>query len=333
MKVTAVAPTNIAFIKYWGARNLEAAIPFNPSISMTLTRCVSRCTAEHREDDSGPDEVLVRSPGGGLGRPAPEFARRIREHLSRIRGSFGRAGAFHVATENSFPSAAGLASSASGFAGLTLAATGALGIELDPAVLSSLARQSGSGSAARSVLGGYVEWPAGEGEERSYALPLAPATHWDLRNVIALVDSAPKPVSSREGHRRATTSPFFGRRQEILPSRLRTVREAIAARDLDRLGPLLEEEAIELHLVAMSSRPPILYWRPGTLRVLEAVRELRARGVAAWATMDAGPNVHVICPPDSEEQVARALNRLPEVEGLIRDRVGDGPQLVAEHLF
>ncbi len=333
-KTTVAAPANIAFVKYWGARNLDLALPMNSSISMTLDHCVSRCTVEVL--DGGHDEIWLSEPDGGFGTPAPDFTRRVVEHLDRVRAWAGRDEPFRVATRNTFPSAAGLASSASGFAALTLATVGALGRRDVPArELSDLARRSGSGSAARSVLGGYVEWPdpAGEQDESSYAVQLAEAAHWDLRDVIAVVEIGPKVVSSRDGHRLAHTSPYYTRRLDLLPERLRTVRSAIEARDLDLLGPILEAEAVDLHIIAMSSHPPIFYWSPGTVAVLRAVRELRQEGLAAWATLDAGANVHVICDTDSEDEVADRLEDLPAVGFVIRDGVGDGPEYDNTHLF
>jgi|HubBroStandDraft_3_1064219.scaffolds.fasta_scaffold01005_5 diphosphomevalonate decarboxylase len=330
-KKTIAAPANIAFIKYWGARDLDHALPQNSSISMTLERCVTQCTAEAISGDR--DEIWLAEQGGGFSSPEPDFVHRIEEHLDRIRRWAGRDERFRVATRNSFPSAAGLASSASGFAALTLAAAGALDRGDGPIEeLSRLARSSGSGSAARSVLGGYVEWPPGD-DETSYAIQLARADHWDLRDVIAVVEIGPKAVSSLDGHRRTLTSPYFRKRLELLPGRLERVREAIDQRDLGLLGPVLEEEAIDLHLIAMSSQPPIFYWAPGTLEVLRAVRELRQEGLHAWATMDAGANVHVICDPDSEEDVAERLEDLPSVGFVIQDSVGDGPESEEPHLF
>ncbi len=332
-KATATAPSNIAFIKYWGAKDLERAVPLAPSISMTLRRCRTRTTVEVEPGTAGRDEITILEEGGGA-RPAGDlFRERVTRHLSLLLRHAGVQGPCRVATSNSFPMAAGLASSASGFAALTLAAAKALGLDLSVEELSSLARLSGSGSAARSVLGGYVEWPAGDGEEKCHAVQLAPASHWDLRDVIAIVDEGPKGASSLEGHRRAPTSPHFQARLQILPERSQLVREAIARRDLAALGLILEEEAIELHLVAMSSRPPLHYWKPGSLRVLEAVRAMREDGAEAWATLDAGPNLHVICTPRWEEWVHRELSGLPEVRRVILDGVGDGPRFDAEHLF
>jgi len=307
-------------------------LPLNASISMTLDRCVTQCTAELIQGDQ--DEIWLAEAQGGFTAPETDFRRRIKLHLDRMRRWAGRDERFRVATRNTFPTAGGLASSASGFAALTLAAAGDLGRDDAPsAELSRLARISGSGSASRSVLGGYVEWPAGGDEQGSEAVQLAGAEHWDLRDVIAVVEIGPKSVPSLEGHRRAVTSPYFSRRLELLPERLAKVRRAIAERNLELLGPVLEEEAVDLHLVAMSSRPPIFYWAPGTVAVLRTVRELRQEGLAAWATMDAGANVHVICDADSEEDVAERLEGLSAVGFVIQDSVGSGPETDTEHLF
>jgi len=331
-KTTVDAPANIAFIKYWGAKDLDRALPLNTSISMTLENCCTRCTAEFL-DSGHADEVWISEPDGGFRKPPHEFETRVRAHLDRMRRWAGRQETFRIATRNSFPSAAGLASSASGFAALTLATAGALGKgDAAPDELSRLARESGSGSASRSVLGGFVEWPNGDGPS-SHGVEIAGADHWDLRDVIAVVEIGPKAVSSLEGHRRAHTSPYLAKRLEILPARIDRVRRAIAERDLSLLGPAIEEEAVDLHIIAMSSHPPIFYWSPGTVGVLRAVRELRQEGLQAYATIDAGANVHVICGPEAEDDVASRLDSLPVVGFVIRDSVGDGPESTSQHLF
>jgi len=328
---TIEAPANIAFVKYWGALDLDNAIPVNPSISMTLSRCVSRTSVQCLP--AGLADEIWLAEQGGLRPAAGAFAQRALDHLGTLRDWAGVDTAFRVATRNSFPAAAGMASSASGFAALTLAVVRALGRSPQIGELSELARRSGSGSAARSVMGGYVQWPAGPDPTRCRAEQIATAAHWDLRDIVALVQTGPKKVSSLEGHRRAPSSPHFARRQELLPDRLAVVREAIASRSIEHLGPVLERDAVELHLVGMSSRPPIFYWRPATLAVLECVRDLRDGGAEAYFTMDAGANVHVICPPEAEESVAVALAGVPGVEAVMRDRVGSGPRQIDESLL
>jgi len=336
-KITVSAPSNIAFVKYWGATDLQRALPINPSFSMTLTECTSRSTVELLPEGMSDEVFLVDGNGGRLAEAPEAFRGRIQAHLERLRAwgvEHGRPPyGFRVATRNSFPAAAGLASSASGFAALTCAVTRALGFELGLEELSDLARRSGSGSASRSILGGYVQWPTGDGEEGAYAHQVFPADHWDLADVIAVIETGPKRVSSLEGHRRAPSSPHFPRRLELLPGRLTAMRKAVEARDFDTFALLLEEEAIELHLIAMSSKPPVFYWQPGTVEVLAAVRAMRDEGVPAASTMDAGANVHVVCPGEATAGVAERLEGLTSVQRVIRDRVGPGPTALDEHFF
>ncbi|MCH7666371.1 MAG: diphosphomevalonate decarboxylase [Acidobacteria bacterium] len=337
-RATFVAPANIAFIKYWGIRDENKVIPYNSSISMTLSRCTSKCTVEF-DSARGADEIWFRQVGGDFEPAADAFARPVRRHLETLRSRAGVGGGCRVWTENSFPTGAGIASSASGFSALTLAASEAMGAPpKNAAEASVLARMSGSGSAARSVLGGYVLWPeslddsGGSSEQAEQAaVQIATAAHWDLRDVVAVVDSAPKAVSSRDGHRRAPSSPRFAPRLEELGARLLAVRDAIQRRDIEALGKTLETEAIDLHQVAMSSRPPIYYWKPGTLAVLWSIRSLRAEGVPVYATIDAGPNVHAICPAEFEERVAEAFGSMKEVESVLLDRVGTGPYETSDH--
>ena len=329
-KATVEAPANIALIKYWGARRFDPVVPQAPSLSMTLRACRTRTTVEFDPDGPGEDEILRVRDDGNLTAADDSFRAPVVRHLDRLRSRIDRSGSFRVATQNTFPRGAGLASSASGFAALTLATMQALGESIDRAQASDLARRSGSGSAARSIWGGFVQWPR-NGD--LCAAQIASADHWALCDLIAVVDTHPKEVSSREGHRRAASSPFFETRLDHLKDRLEAVHKALLDRDFDRLGPLVEREATELHLIAMSSRPPIHYWRPGTLAVLEAVRALRADGIAAHATMDAGPNVHVLCPPDAASEVADCLDSHPEVEMLIQDRAGPGPADDVSPLF
>ncbi|MEE2775183.1 MAG: diphosphomevalonate decarboxylase [Acidobacteriota bacterium] len=333
MKASFQAPSNIAFVKYWGARDLDLAIPNHPSISMTLEKCRSLCTVETQPYDGSADQVWLVDESGQRTDPGESFTRRVIAHLDRLRNHFGAQVRFTVGTRNTFPSAAGIASSASGFTALTLATLGALEREVSADELSLWARRSGSGSAARSTMGGYVEWPRGESEESCHAFELAPADHWDLRDVITIVQTAPKRVSSLDGHVAAPTSPHYERRLALVPRRLDQVRAAIHDRDLVALGPVIEEEFIEMHLVAMSSCPPVFYWSPATLAVLARVRELREDGLCGFATMDAGANVHVFCEPVEEPQIATALGETAGVDSVLRDGVGPGPSALAEPLI
>jgi diphosphomevalonate decarboxylase len=217
-----------------------------------------------------------------------------------------------VVTANNFPTGAGLASSASGFAALALAASRAAGQALDPAALSVLARQ-GSGSACRSIFGGFVAWDLGardDGED-DHARPLAPPEHWDVRMVVAVVAGGPKAVGSTAGMERSrTTSPLWAAWRSMSPGLVQRGIEAVASRDLEALGTVMEQSTFAMHATMQTATPPLLYWQPATVAVLQAVFGLRRAGVGAWATMDAGPQVKVLCEAADAERVARTIGPL-----------------------
>lgn len=238
-------------------------------------------------------------------------ARRVIELLERVREAAGMRMFARVVSENQFPTAAGLASSASGFAALAAAAVGAAGLRWDDAQLSRLARQS-SASAARSIFGGFVELPKGRPGQRSLAAkPLFPRSHWDVRMVLALTAKGKKKVGSTTGMERSRkTSPFYDAWIEAAPTYSRRIKNALRRKDLDRLGQAMEQSTFAFHACAMASDPAILYWQPGTLAALATVRRLREeRAISAFATMDAGPHVKVLCKSSDVGIVRRALTR------------------------
>jgi diphosphomevalonate decarboxylase len=251
---------------------------------------------------------------------------RVARHLDQIRAMAGMGTRARVTSENSFPMATGIASSASAFAALSLAATAAAGLDLTERELSSLARL-GSGSACRSVPAGFSYWHAGDSHTTSYAESIASPRHWDLRDLVAVVSTTPKLVGSSDGHSLAPTSPFYVTRLETLPARLRVVKEALLARDWVRFGEAIEVEAIELHVIAMTSRPPLFYWLPETLAIMQMVHRWRAEGLLVYFTLDAGPNVHLICRADDAPVLERRLTALPYVTKVITCMPGDGVRL------
>ncbi|MGX5011136.1 diphosphomevalonate decarboxylase [Enterobacter asburiae] len=333
-KVSSISPANIAFIKYWGMRDEVAILPENVSLSMTLSCCVSHCTAETLAGNVE-DEVWWKNERDELV-PAPEkFREGVLNHLQQLRRYVSGSSSVRVAIHNNFPTGAGIASSASAFSSLALTISHLWKHhhpkELEQ--LSFLSRLSGSGSAARSVTGGYVEWPGNAEDAGSGARQLASADHWQLYDIIAVVDTSHKGVSSREGHRRAASSPYYSERQRLLPARLEQVRQAILQRDFTQLADAVERESIDLHVIAMTSTPPVFYWLPATLAVLAAVRRLRTDGLEVCATLDAGPNVHVICSAAHYLQVKKEISQIPGVLSTITDRVGNGPHITEAHLF
>ncbi len=314
-KATAISCSNIAFIKYWGNRDAARRIPLNDSLSMNLRRATTTTTVEFDEQLTE-DEVHIGDA------PVREAARaRVVAHLDRIRALARSATKARVDSQNTFPSSAGIASSASGFAALTIAATTAAGLKLSERELTMLARQA-SGSACRSIPTGFVEWVTSIDTTNSYAVSIAPPEHWDLHDVIAIVSTEEKQVGSTEGHSAALTSPFLQERLIALPIRLHRARRAILARDLALLGPAIEEDAIELHFIAMTSRPPIYYWAPAMVRVIQAVQRWRAEGLAVYFTLDAGPNVHLICEGKDAEQVASLSRQVADVQTVIDNAPG-----------
>ena len=322
-KTMCVAFSNIAFIKYWGSRDAALRIPLNDSVSMNLDHATTTTTVEF--DANLDHDVVVIG-----GKDAEGSARaRVIAHLDRVRALAKIEMCVRMQSENNFPMGAGIASSASAFAALSLAATRAAGVELSERELAILARQA-AGSACRSIPGGFVEWIAGSSSTESYAITIAPPEHWDLRDVIAIVSTEEKKVGSYEGHAAAQTSHFLAERINALPARFHRVRQAILARDLSLLGPAIEEEAIELHLIAMTSHPPIFYWSPGMVRVIEAARAWRRDGLAVYFTLDAGPNVHLICEAKDADQVASLARVVADVQRVIVNAPGGAAKIVNE---
>ncbi len=305
-------------------------MPLNDSLSMNLDALMTETTVEF-DDALEHDEIFLD------GEPADERTKtRVAEHLNRIRAEAKIKSWARVHSKNNFPSATGLASSASAFAALTLAATRAAGLELGERQLSILARQ-GSGSAARSIPAGFVEWFAATNtistSEQSYARQLLPPDAWDLRDVIAVVSRDAKKVGSSEGHAAVNTSPFLGERISRLPIRYHRVRRELLSKNLKGMGTEIEAEAIELHMLAMTSRPPIFYWAPATVRVMDAVRQWREEGLNAYYTLDAGPNVHVLVEAKEADEVANRLRTFADVPEVLVSGAGEGARLSEAHLF
>lgn len=296
--VTAIAHPNIALVKYWGKRDLALNLPSTGSLSVTLDGFRTRTTLRW----GAPREELIVN---GREARSDELSR-----VSRFLDLFDPdRPPCRIESENNFPTAAGLASSSSGFAALALAASEASGARVTPAVLSATARR-GSGSACRSLWGGWVVWERGirlDGTD-SHGVPLAPPDHWDLKLVVALISGRRKAVGSTEAMiRTQETSPLYPAWVSSSDEDLARARRAVLDRDLSALGAVMEHSALKMHATMLAARLPIRYWRPETLVALDAVDELRRGGVPAFSTMDAGPNVKVLCQAEHAGRVAEAL--------------------------
>jgi diphosphomevalonate decarboxylase len=322
-RATAVSCSNIALIKYWGNRDQVLRLPSNPSLSMNMAGLTTTTTVEF--DPALKHDVLILGgreiSGQGLERVS-RFLDQVRAKAPEVSHFFA-----HVDSRNNFPSGAGLASSASGFAALALAASAAAGLHLSEVELSRLARL-GSGSACRSVPGGFVEWALGADDRSSYAYSIAPADHWDLRDVVALIDVEHKAVGSTEGHAVADTSPLQGARVATATDRLAQARSAVLACNFEALADVVELDSLMMHAVMITSSPVLMYWQPATIAVMQAVRQWRVNGLAACTTIDAGPNVHVICTAEAADEVALRLRVIPGVRQVITASVGGPAHLI-----
>lgn len=323
---TAVAHPNIALIKYWGKRDERLMIPYADSLSMTLD--VFPTTTSVRLDSSARADIVLLdgSPAEG------ETRQRVVAFLDLVREMAGRSEPAAVDTRNSVPTGAGLASSASGFAALALAGAASYGLDLNPTALSRLARR-GSASAARSIFGGFAVCHAGRGtgvaaDLGSFAEPV-PVPDFDPALVIALVNAAPKAVSSRAAMRRTVeTSSLY--RSWVTSSEvdLSEMRVALRRGDLDAVGEIAERNALGMHATMLAARPAVRYLSPATVAVLDSVLRLRADGVPAYATMDAGPNVKVLCHQTDAARISETVRgAVPGCSAIVARR-GPGARLL-----
>lgn len=326
---TAIAGTNIALVKYWGKRDPALNLPATGSLSLTLDRLGTRTRVAFDGGAGTPDRVTL---DGG---PAdPKVSARVSAFLDRVRARAGIDRAATVVTDNSVPTAAGLASSASGFAALALAATRAAGIDLPAGELSALARL-GSGSAARSIFGGFVEMAPGTradgADATAHPLEAEGRDPWEVRLVVAITAAGAKAIGSTAAMTHtARTSPFYAAWVAGVDADLAAARGAIAGRDLGALGVVAERSALRMHATAMAADPPILYWNPATIAALTRVRALRDESPAtpAFFTIDAGPHVKVLCGAADAERVAAALAGVPGVLRTLIAAPGAGARIV-----
>ena len=320
--VTALAHPNIAFIKYWGNRDNALRLSSNGSISMNLEGLFTRTTVTFSAALTTDSLRIGDRPVTGPGRERVSFT------LDLIRSWAKIDLCAEVSSENNFPSGAGIASSAAAFAALALAGSKAAGLDLSETQLSYLARR-GSGSASRSIPSGFVELQMGTSDEDLYAFSIAPPEHWDLADCVAIVSSGHKKTGSTEGHALAPTSPLQEARVADAPRRLELCRSAILERDFDAFAAIVELDSDMMHAVMMTSKPGLFYWQPASLTVMHAVREWRAGGMPVCYTVDAGPNIHVICPREYIGETEKNLRAIPGVKDVLVAGVGGPARIVS----
>jgi len=318
---TARANANIAFIKYWGNRDERLRLPVNPSISMNLGGLYAETTVDWDRTLTSDSLVLNGREESGAALD------RVTIHLNVLRERLGFSTYARVESANNFPTGAGIASSAAAFAALTVAGTAAAGASLSERELTTLARL-GSGSASRSVPTGFVEWHAANQHEASYAESIAAPDYWDIVDVIAVVSKKHKDVGSSTGHKSANTSDLQTARVAGAGERFTRCKQAILNRDFTAFAEVVEHDSNLMHAVMMTSRPPLFYWLPPTLAIMDNVRQWRSEGLRVCYTLDAGPNVHCICVRDDAYAVSERLRASSDVLDVLVAPPGDGAKVI-----
>ena len=319
MQATIRAHSNIALVKYWGKADAKLNTPAVGSISITLADLWTETGI--RFDPALAEDRLVLD-----GSERADQLGRVARCLDLVRSKAGTALFAEIDSRNNFPTAAGLASSASGFAALVGAAAAALGQDWSPRELSILARR-GSGSAARSIFGGFVEMYCGAAADGndSFAEPLLPADAWPLSVLVAITARAEKPVGSGAGMTlSAESSPYYRAWVDSHPRDLDTARRAILDRDFGALADVAEASCLKMHAAAMSTSPPLLYWNGATVDCLQRIRRLREDGLPVFFTIDAGPQVKAVCLPQAAAAVRSELAGMPGVQEVIATGLGPG---------
>ena len=335
VKTSAIAHSNIALIKYWGRsrdHDPNLNIPSNDSVSMTKygltddihlqTHTTIAFSDNYQEDTANLDGAVL------TGRNMD----RILRVVDPLRKHAGVDAKFKMMSSNDFPTQAGLASSSSGFAALAIATVHALGIDFTKEDISKYARL-GSGSAARSIHGGFVYWNKGNSHETSFAQQICGPDEFDINAVIAIVHEGTKEVTSDVGHKSAHTSPFDGVRIRKSQEQAKEIRKAILDHDFAKVGKIAEENCKYMHAVMMTSTPPLFYWSPETLRLIRSTQEMRREGLECYFTIDAGPNVHYFCRPEDTLELQKTLEKIEGVRKTILVKPANDSQVIKKHLF
>ncbi|GCF93820.1 diphosphomevalonate decarboxylase [Enterococcus florum] len=317
------AYTNIALIKYWGKADQAFILPMNNSLSLTLDAFYTETEVVFSEDYT---EDRFYLDGHLQDAKATE---KISMFLDLVRQKADSKLFAKVASRNFVPTAAGLASSASGLAALAGAAAEALDLSLTPQELSRLARR-GSGSACRSIYGGFAEWQKGDSDETSYAEAI-PSEGFaeELSMIFVVVNDQQKDISSRDGMQRTVeTSAFYQGWLDTVPTDLSKAKKAIQKKDFQALGEVTEASALKMHGTTLAAQPPFTYWSAESMKAMSLVRQLRQEGLPCYFTMDAGPNVKVLVQKTHEKQVLQKLAEQFSREQLIVAHAGPAIQIL-----
>lgn len=321
-KVKAKAYSNIALVKYWGKKDEELIIPYNGSISLTLKEFYTITEVEKIYSDQ--DEFFLNDV-----LQDDKETKKISKFIDLFRQKSKNYQRVRVSSKNYFPTAAGLASSASGYAALAGALNSLFEINLNKRELSKMARK-GSGSATRSIFGGIVEWVAGEDDDTSFAQKIDEAD-WDIGMIAVILNDKKKKVLSRVGMSQTVkTCPFYPQWVESAKEDLKNIKAAIADRDLKRVGEIAESSSLKMHATMMSTQPSIIYFEEKTISVIKLVKQMREEGILAYFTMDAGPNVKIITNSQYKDTIIERLNSIVEADKIVYSEVGHDLEIMEE---
>jgi len=327
--VTAEAHANIALVKYWGKHSVKYNIPATPSLSITLDALTTRTRIETDVSQSQ-DTILLN--GKLLNAPKVNLCVAHLRKLSKNTFPFVK-----ITSENNFPTAAGLASSASGYAALVTALNALGSLNLSTRQLSVFARMA-SGSAARSVFGGFTclrsSHPESDNQndqesEYWYASQILDAQEWPMQAVIAICTEQTKSTSSSSGMQLSrNTSPYYESWVSSTKQDFDHCLQAVRDRDFERVATISEHSCLKMHGLMLSTNPGLVYWNAATIECIHALRALRNSGVAVFFTIDAGPQVKAICLPEAVESVNKVLSAVHGVHRTLISNLGSAAHIV-----
>lgn len=324
-KATAIAPSNIAFTKYWGRKDEILRLPINGSVAMTLSNMLTTTTVEF-DENLKKDDITINN------QKQEKEVEKVIKHLDRIRKLAGINTYAKVVSMNSFPTGTGLSSSSSGFAALTAAGAEAAGLNLSKKQLTILSRQA-SGASCRSIPAGFVEWLDGNTSESSYAKTIFPKNHWNISDVVAVVSKERKDVATSQGHEGANTSIFMETRVKGMKKKNETVKKLIKEKNFQKFGEFIEAEALELHAIYITQNPSLIYLTPESLMVIKLCKKWRSEGLPVYFTVNTGQDVHLIIEKKNVKKLESKLKDIPEVKQIIVNYPGEGVRLTSTHLF
>lgn len=332
MKTTVKVNSNVALVKYWGKRDEKLILPNNSNISVAFDNLSTVTTVEF--DTKYEKDIFVLDDKKIMKGPVLE---KTISHLNKIRERANITTKAKIVSKNNFPTAAGLASSASGFSALAFAGSKAAGLDLAQKELSILSRLSGSGSASRSLQGGFVEWQKGEKEDGSdsYAVQIAKPDYWsEFRIIVTIVTKATKKTSSTKGmNATVKTSPMYQGWLDTIEQDLKTMRNGISEKNFSKVGKIAESNCLKMHATMITTDPSLIYWEPDTIRVMKSVQNWREEGLESYFTIDAGPQVKVICLDKNAQELEKRLQNIEGVKQTIVCKVGGEAELINNHLF